>query len=864
MKTWNSLVVSLWSGKYEKPTPLGDNVKCYKTFGNHDMVTIASVEGDTATEILRGMWEQTNNYSQNINAGESIHNLFAVANNIENNYFWCEDSPYLFLSAIQINYEDETNFEEQLKNFKMELIKFLKNENFIENKDFSLYNSLDCGDILLFLKSDSYEKGSTIIQQITMKSKQNHYSYSVCGMNTELISQKIASEDEIIPKVVICSILSDATHYNTWFSSFIKEYPVEISLKKQERVNSEMDKYTSSINNMSNNEEYVHLSRLGNEDFCINIYNCKMSHFIKMINECEGVFSQQNELVKIVFSKLRIQFDSNIYDIKPAVERTPIEGKSVINYYNPNYQVLLRNIANPYVTKALAEILAATENLEKKRFAFDIQDCIRNVFPLFVNKIANYNNIKTYYSNSNFNNDLILFTTGLMSIANGSLHADKLFISVPGFNAVTCDVPAKLLVYYTAFIQKLVDVLNNENIHKYKFLLCPDLYLGIEVIPLFEYEKNDSQLLKARVPIKKLFDPQNLLMELSHEVAHFVGSSARRRENRIDFLANAIAYTFADRLVRPKVFEKNMFSDETEISENLESCVISTFALNFCNEWSIDNALKNEWKSIPLFIKKHLLNGFDFNNDNILYLDNVKKKFIDNSVKLFSASESDSLLDKVYTVIVKNVDVTPEIMDKMYLLTKIIERHLNELLLDEYTKIIDRICQLASESFADLVMLCITQDPIAYLKNIYLSEKEASYKKNGEDVCSWDYYLVGEMRIERIISVLTTLNYDIEKFDFEKDDGFNIFLKKLKNYTNEENEYIRATSISSLESICEYLSLCLKEILLNKDELDQLKELYKLATTSSNLDDCIRAFRKSAFDFRENLINDCFKNNSEF
>lgn len=851
MDNWNSLVVSLWCGKYCMEENTGNTMLSYRTFGNHDIITVKPVDGTNSTDVLQNMWMHTNEISKNMVAGESIHNLFAISEDCDCNRFWETDLPYLFISAIQINFDCNKDFEEQLCELKNEIEAILCANSFKKNIDFIIYNSLDCGDILLFLKTSQYLLGADMIYEITIKSQIKHYSYSVCGFNTDLLFESILNNDEIIPKVVVCSVLADASNYESWFREFLKEYPRQLQNSIHKRfINSKQ--INDFINDDEDNyDEYVHFARLGNEDICINIYNCRMSHFLEMLCYDKGVFSHNNPLNKAAFSRLRIQFDSNINDIKPVKKRTFSEGKSLISIKSDLWKPILEKSANPYVYKAISEVFAASENLELKGFAFDIQDCIRNVLNLFINKISAYNNNKNKFSHMEFDNDLILFISGLMSIANGSLHADKLFINVPGFNAVPCDAPSKLLVYYTSYIQKLVSILNDINEFDYRFLLCPDLYIGIEVVTLFNYTRNESQLLKARIPIRKLFDPKTLLMELSHEAAHFVGAKIRNRRKRAGCLADIIAYNFSDRILRP-IELQNLFPDDY-ISGDIEKNILTSFFPQTNDSGSLCELLKNEWKAIPEFIKEKLLKNCNLEDEKELFLGAIKELFVDNSIKLLVDNEVEELSNKIFEVLAENSEHF-ENVDDAFLLSKIIDRHINEILLGEYESIIHYACNLCSESFADLIMLYITEDPQTYLYNIFQSEKSASFSAGDEEIYSWNYYQIGQMKFERIISVLNTLNYNIEDINTD-DELFTEFLNSLKHYVDLNNEDYRSCSIVTIEANSKYLSLCFNELKEKDKELVPLKNLYHSAAKSS-LCECMSMFRKCAFDFRNSLIQE--------
>lgn len=847
MSKWNSIVISLLCGKYQSDS--NSDALTFRTFGNHDSLIVSPVDGETATDVLTEMWNKTNNFSENIIPGESIHNLFGVAKSRDCEEFWEKKSHYLFVSEIQLNYKRGTGFENQLISFEGELESLLMDFGLKENEDFVFYYSLDCGDIILFLRTDEYLYGADIINKITIKSQYKHYSYSVCGMDidTILLDDRY---NEIIPKVVICSVFSDSAHYNKWFEKFVLEYPSEL-------VYDITDDIQKKVYEFSTKDEFVHLARIGNEDVCVNIYNCDIKHFIGMLISENGVFSYKNELVNAAFSRLRIQLDSKFNDILPSTERSVSKGASLISCLEDRWKTKLSEHVNPFVYKALVEVLVAVENLEIREFAVDIQDCMRNVFPLFVEKIETFDftgnpfdeeKFDRCYSIEDFDKDLILFTTGLMSIANGALHADKIFINVPGFNAVLCDVPAKLLVYYTAYIQKMVDALNDTATFDYRFLLCPDLYLNIEVTSLFNYKNTDSQLLKARIPIRKLFNPQILLMELSHEVAHFVDTDIRSRKERVDFLAEAISFVLADQLLRPIVFVDGV--DSTPEIEIIKKFLPEGRA-------NIEDALNNEWKDIIEIFKQALLKNFDYDNTEIFYLKTLKNVFRNNLQNLligdFSSENKDySFIDSIYDII-----VTEEQFDEyenVVLLSELIERHINQIILNEYRMVIERTCNLFSESFADLIMLYITEDPLHYLKNIFEIEKTKVVKYNNRSQYPWDECYINEMRFERIISVLMALGYDLNDIECNEPE-FSSFIEALKRYSNKDNYDMRAFPFGEIKITTQYLKLCLNKLDEKASEIEQLRDLYKVATLPNSVADCIKLFRECAFTFRDALFN---------
>ena len=846
MGKWNSVVVSLVCGDYLHYD--NSDAKIYRTFGNHDVIIVSSADGNNSNDVLNEMWEKTNRLSISMRPGDSVHNLFGVIKSKEGDTFWEKESAFLFISELQLNYDCSKDPKEQQTLFEEQIRELLNSKKLKEGYDYLIYYSLNCGDYILFFCSNSYNDGSDIIHNITIKLGVKHYNYSVCGIDLKAFFSR--NIEEIIPKVVVCSILSDATSYIDWYAIFKEKYPNELIFNNID----------SSSNALCGIDEIVHMARLGNEDVCINIYNCNLRRFIENTIS-NGVFSQQNDLARTAFSKLRIQLDTEFKNLQPVTHFYPINNKTLIEKFSGQWKAKLIKIVNPYIYKAFSEVFLSIENLEKKEFAVDIQDCIKNVFPLFVKKVQQFNELgqafdslshEKYYSIDDFNRDLILFTTGLMSIANGTLHADKLFINVPGFNAVLCDVPAKLLVYYTAYLQKLVNILLDEDATTdYRFLLCPDLYLSIEVAPLFKYRNDDSQLLKVRLPVKKIFDPKTLLMELSHEAAHFVETRIRQRSERVDYFASLVSIIIAERILKPRTLKKEQY-------ENLEFTIISSFLPkgNRC----IEEALNNQWKAIVEIIRSGLLKGIDRDNKDSLYLSNLTSVGAENIIDIIIEAIPDlkinSISEQICRIILEQNDanVKYEYVNVAYL-SEIIRRHIYNLILCDGRTLIDLCSKLLSESFADLILLYITQDPTTYLNNIYHSLTSKKAKVNNRSDNIWNEPRLGNMDPERIISVLTALDIDINSFDVSDSDNadYSDFIEALKFYADRDNYADRAYPYSVIDITAIYLKQCLMLLREKEKDIDYLRQFYRIVTTSKNVEDCMNLFQNFAIDFRRKI-----------
>lgn len=96
MNKYNSIVITLYKGRYKKSNEEGIQ---YRTFGEFDYIKIsdAPISKDVNKIDYFKLWERTEEASKSLNVGESCHNLYAYS--LRENYneeFWNDRKPYFF------------------------------------------------------------------------------------------------------------------------------------------------------------------------------------------------------------------------------------------------------------------------------------------------------------------------------------------------------------------------------------------------------------------------------------------------------------------------------------------------------------------------------------------------------------------------------------------------------------------------------------------------------------------------------------------------------------------------------------------------------------------------------------------------
>lgn len=135
------------------------------------------------------------------------------------------------------------------------------------------------------------------------------------------------------------------------------------------------------------------------------------------------------------------------------------------------------------------------------------------------------------------------FVRGWGLLMEQATRTDGRFIQMPGFSPALCDIPARLLEFYLAFIQMCANLICAWNSEEdVAMLLVPKICRRMKVVSIFDAPIKKNNLLCVDIPLEMLYDPTKVLCELSHELSHFVGEKWRNREDRSYQIMAAVSY----------------------------------------------------------------------------------------------------------------------------------------------------------------------------------------------------------------------------------------------------------------------------------------------------------------------------------
>lgn len=126
------------------------------------------------------------------------------------------------------------------------------------------------------------------------------------------------------------------------------------------------------------------------------------------------------------------------------------------------------------------------------------------------------------------------FLRGWGTLMDQSMRQDGKLSQQPGYSPALCQIPSSLLELYLAFHAQCCQVLRQLTLDRchFSFLLVPKLCRRIKVEVTIQKAPPCDRLLYVDIPYALLYEPEQVLPHLCHEISHYCGESWRNRHIR--------------------------------------------------------------------------------------------------------------------------------------------------------------------------------------------------------------------------------------------------------------------------------------------------------------------------------------------
>lgn len=159
------------------------------------------------------------------------------------------------------------------------------------------------------------------------------------------------------------------------------------------------------------------------------------------------------------------------------------------------------------------------------------------------------------------------FVDAVDSVVNHIVHTDQVFLMVPGYTGTTFSIPIKLCLLYMWMLEKEKKLLNDNQGAEYQCLLSPVM----ESIPatglVYPDSEEESRLIRIKVSQRSLYMPRDLMIILTHEIAHYIGNEVRCREVRLSNIIKTLAFIICEGIISKELPDQMENQQEKVIAE---------------------------------------------------------------------------------------------------------------------------------------------------------------------------------------------------------------------------------------------------------------------------------------------------------
>lgn len=534
----------------------------YMTWGTYDGLhfgeCLAKNEKDGSFDLMK-LWENSVNHSFELNGTYSSQTFYLFRTEEETGSgngqkmsdegFFRPDDTFQFMFAVMIQLGDGLgNVLEQRKNLD-EYVANCIAESDINETRYITYLTLENSDIILLIKSPSYCAGAQIIHRLHSREAQGRglqirYTFTVCGVLKEQLRS---------PRL---------------YERLTEEIP-EVRLYAIERRPQSLDMLTNMLTERFGERNVRVQQVLGTDDQCILIRHLPVNEFLKLYvpdeetallsNSCKSYFNSVFNVTTQIGVWIASELGSTDETADPDGKLTKNMRGSLNDTYLKSWrtvgqgQNMDRENRSLLYYKALYKILNSLQKFENSPFPNYIYKPLFEPLQVFINKVIE---MEKENSSECRTKEIFRFLDSVNLIVQNSSTGDRQFVTAPGFNMQSYDLPSKLISFYASFVQQVTTLLNIKDSsgdtgggHDYKFLTCVGMKQQLVVAKILECFCPETRLMLVEVPERQMFALKESMLMLTHEVSHFAGWTIRCRKEREEYMLQSIEWMLSVGLI---------------------------------------------------------------------------------------------------------------------------------------------------------------------------------------------------------------------------------------------------------------------------------------------------------------------------
>lgn len=548
------------------PAIVGQRTWQYQVLGYHDGMDVQKPVYIDRTNSFQQLYDIYVQNDQSMDYSVQVHYGLHEDDGKEET-FWEKEALFTFVSFIQFREKKIVEYNHDLEAEESEKDKNIR---------IRAYYALDSNDSILVVKSNRYDQGMQFINGLH-ENIGNAHSFEISSSYSILAFDKREGwepEDEYGNNEMIDKIEL----------RIVESYPGSVSLL-YDRLKKEL--FTSK------NIILGRYSLLGMDDEAIVIENIPSNLFLKLYAGDRGILCNSNKETQKYAAAITTKLMYEMSDVTNVESRSGAVGNKEF------CEALIAYIKGYYKNRGSRSELAEKKTLIKIANALGKIEYARNRN----NKIMEYNfftlffpfyffvqlHMKTDDQSKEYYDFLTYFNICTQDYDN----PDRISLQNVDFNIRYFEMQTKYFTLYSAYIYHLKRLLNKEGGNKYEFILCPGMSAITEVIEFHEMEDDEYRLFKVEIAETTMYHIKDMLCVLGHEVAHFVGTDIRSRDNRYEHVLRMSSrsivlefqqcfkdYGFGDRIDHCEIWKKY----ERQFVEWIEQYIDRTYNIKYLRE----------------------------------------------------------------------------------------------------------------------------------------------------------------------------------------------------------------------------------------------------------------------------------------
>lgn len=500
------------------PAKTGKRDWDYRMFGHQDGMTV----GDCI------LFHNASNYVELFDVCQSYEKerhdyftqiLFGFHTDVDKeSAFWEDDKPFLYITLLQF-----------CNNNIKKLVNYFENGDFCQNSlenigypgsaddvNILVYSSLDNSDLILMIKCAHARIGEMLINSLHQNANIHpckiRNSYSMLGVRTNDIKAdgKLANEEETI--------------------DFLELRIVEKKSNSVGALHTELKKHFAMVKSKA---EVERMLTLGTEDETIIIKNAMWKDLIACYRDETGILCNSNpEAAKYsntISAKIMLSVKDTgnyTYDFEPET------GKLFCDVLGERLKEVYDNRCDEKSKTEQKNLMQVINALWRFEYSYRTEPVFSD-YNFYSMYMPLYTLIDLLHSSKNTQDKSYYeFMMCIKLRTQNFVKPDRVYTQMTDFNIRYFDIPAKLIVLYSAYVYYLKKVLNTDPYINYEFLISPGVTDTTRVMELFCMASETSRLMLIKLPERQTYNIKLMFIILCHETAHYVGRTVRMRQER--------------------------------------------------------------------------------------------------------------------------------------------------------------------------------------------------------------------------------------------------------------------------------------------------------------------------------------------